>query len=188
MPSNVLENILAQSKKNKQILGIRTYKDNDNFWAGYVVDFNSDFVIFQHISKFGLKDGLNVEELKNIESIETDDDYLNALWLLVDNPLPAQAAKKIMLPGDTNWQLELLHANPTPGKVIAIDISNDLYTYGIVTEFDDTCFSVRCVGDSGQDEGIIVYRVADINAMQFDSLESRKRQKLYEWNLAVKGK
>jgi hypothetical protein len=182
MSQHVLNKILEQSKEAKQIVGFYTYKDEDEFWAGYVLDYNDEFVLIQHLSKLGLKDGIVLMKVDNIKSVETDEDYLNAIWLLMDNPLVNQTIKDAPIPVEENWQQAMLKANPTPDKVVSLNISDEVI-YGIIREFDDNYMSVRRVGSSGADEGILIYKMEDINSMHFDSLEARKRQKLYEWNV-----
>ncbi len=50
--------ILQHSKENQSIIAVYNDPEGDNFWAGYILDFNDEFFTMQHISKYGKKDGI----------------------------------------------------------------------------------------------------------------------------------
>jgi hypothetical protein len=82
MNNRILEKLLSHSKTTKTVIGIRKYNNEDEFYVGYIVDYNDTLIVLQHISKFGLEDGLLVEK---IESFEAEDDYIKSYQLLFKN-------------------------------------------------------------------------------------------------------
>src|SRR4051794_28055629 len=78
----MIESILQESKKNRSLIGLNYY-GSSGFYCGYVLDFNNEFVIIQHFSKFGMQDGLLVHKLADIKYFEKDTEYLKGIKLLI---------------------------------------------------------------------------------------------------------
>jgi hypothetical protein len=184
MTSKILNKVLSHSKKTKTITGVRKYNDGDDLYVGYVVDYNDTLLVLQHITKFGLEDGLMVEKIENIESFETEDDYVKSYQFLVKNKTKIfkQTVKSIKLPDNENWQYELLKARFDKGKLVTIELNNDdLVTHGYIVDFDESNLAFKPIDNLGNEEGTTIYKIADISGLTIDRVESRKRQALYEW-------
>jgi len=106
----MIRDILNKSKEQKKILGIWMYDDDDGFWSGYVKDFNEELVFIQHFTKYGKPDGVIVERIENIESIDFDDDYSRLMEYVIQNSdkLDIEPEVKFEITESENWQFELL--------------------------------------------------------------------------------
>lgn len=183
MTSKILEKILSHSKKTKTIIGVRKYNDGDDLYVGYIVDYNETLIVLQHITKFGLEDGLMVEKIDNIESFETEDDYVKSYQILVKNAnkIKKQTVKTIKLNEGENWQYELLKAKFDKGKIVTVELNNDdLVAHGFIVDFDETFLYFNPIDKLGNDDGKNVYKLSDISGLTIDRLESRKRQAFYD--------
>ncbi len=182
MENNVLEKVLSHSKTTKNVIGIRKYNDGDDFYVGYIVDYTDTIIVFQHISKFGLEDGLLVEKIENIESFETGDEYIKTYQILFNNAkiIEKQTIKKLVLPKQENWQYEMLKNKFDKGKIVTVELSgDDTYTHGFIVDFDETYLNFKPITNLGVDEGGIIFKLSDIVGFSVDRLESRKREALY---------
>lgn len=183
MKNSILIKVLQASKENKQLIGIRKYGDEDDFWCGYIHDSNEDLVYIQHFTKFGKSDGLIIEKIDNIECFEFDDEYSKSYQYLINNHDKLESLKsiEIIIVDSENWQFEILKQLSEHDRLIKIEINNDSAYTGSIAEFDNEMISLACVGNLGEDEGKALYRLSDITSIQFDRMEERKRQLLYQW-------
>ncbi len=183
MKPKILEKIIAHSKKTKTLIGVRKYNEGDDFYVGYIVDFNDKLIVLQHITKFGLEDGLIVEKIENIESFETEEDYVKSYQFLFDNQnkISNQTIKNIKLSKGENWQYALLKNKFDKGQIFTIELNNDTYIHGYLIDFDETYIQLKSIDNLGNNEGIIIYKLSDISGFTFERLESRKRQVFYDW-------
>lgn len=189
MLNRILEKILSNSKEEKRLIGVRKNSDEDNCWIGYIVDYNDELIVLQHISPLGMEDGLVVEELKNIDSLETDDSYVKSIQLLYENSkrLANQNVRNIDLNSEDNWQFELLQNTFDQGKIISVEINNaDNVDYGFVYDFDELTLQLKAIGKTGEEVGLQTYHLADITSLTIDRLEARKRETLYILNKTKK--
>ncbi len=182
MNNVILNNIFSESKKDKKLIGLRKYNNSGDLWVGYVVDYNDTLVVLQHVSKFGLEDGLVMEKVFNIESFETDTEYIKAYQYLFENPhkIASQTVEKFIAPVSDNWQFDLLYQFGSE-KIVGVEINNDDVYYGLIVDFNEEYLHLRSITDVGQDEGTSIYKLTDITALYIDRLENRKRHAFYEW-------
>ena len=182
MENNVLEKQLSHSKTTKTVIGIRKYDDGDDLYVGYVVDYSDSVIVFQHISKYGLEDGLIIEKIENLESIETESEYVKTYNLFINsaNIIGKQTVKKMKLPKDENWQYEMLKNKFDKGKIVTVELNNSgIDTHGFIIDFDETYLNLNPITNLGDDEGGIIFKLSDITGFAVDRLESRKREALY---------
>ncbi|MFZ4401220.1 MAG: hypothetical protein ACOYO1_14375 [Bacteroidales bacterium] len=178
--------ILSQSQENKNIIGIRKYNDGDNLYIGFIVNYNEKFIVLQHISKYGIEDGLIIEQIENIESIETDTEYLTSYQLLFSNAnkIEKQSIRTIELNEDENWQFELLKTRFDHGKIITIELNNeDQISHGYILDFDENYIQINTISDVGIENGTQIFKLADITAFSVDRMECRKREAMFLLNL-----
>jgi hypothetical protein len=188
MENHIFEKALSESKATKKIIGIRMHDDSDDFWCGYVVDYNSEIVIIQHFTRHGMKDGLIVESIENIESIDSDDDYSLAFEYLTSNhdKLNIQSTANIPLNYSSDWKVDILTFCKTNKILIAIGLTNDSLISGFVKDLNDETVEIRCIGKLGETEALSYYRIEDIETIRVESMEDRKRKLLYDWNNQIK--
>ncbi|MBK8367690.1 MAG: hypothetical protein IPL10_09785 [Bacteroidetes bacterium] len=184
MKNKILENILSHSKKTKSIISVRKYNEGDDIYVGYIVDYTDTLIILQHITKYGVEDGLMIEKIDNIETFESDDDYAKSLQFLFENKakISKQTVKSMKLTNSEYWQYELLKIMFDKSKLVTIELNNDdLVSHGYIIDFDKTNLQFKPIDKLGNDEGITIYKLLDISGLTIDTLESRKRQALYDW-------
>ncbi|MDD4969226.1 MAG: hypothetical protein PHT07_07315 [Paludibacter sp.] len=182
MENNVLVKLLSHSKTTKTAIGIRKYNDGDDLYVGYIVDYTDSIIVLQHISKYGLEDGLIVEKIENIESFETEDEYLKTYNYFYNNPsiLKKQTIKKIELSKEDNWQYEMFKSKFDKGKIVTVELNNSgIDTHGFIVDFDEIYLNFKPITNLGVDEGEIIFKLSDISGVSVDRLESRKREALY---------
>ena len=123
MSESILFEILKKSKENKEIIGIWKYNDKDDgFWAGYVKDYNEELVTIQHFTKYGKSDGIIIERIENIISVDFDDDYSKAMQCLIDysSELDKEEHFEIELNDYEEWQLEILKQLEGTDRIVSI--------------------------------------------------------------------
>lgn len=188
MTKKVLDQIFSDSKKNKSLIGL--YNSGitiDDFCVGYVIDFDDTFVVLQHVTKYGEKDGIHVKQIASLGKIETQNDYLAACQMFFENPelLPRQTNEKLNFSFSDSWQYHFLNENSCIGELIAFDLrGEDYFNFGFLVDFDEDSFVVHLVGQSGESQGTSVYHLSDIASFGIDTLQCRKRSYLY--NLKTK--
>lgn len=164
--------IFEESKEKKKIIGIRT--DDDDFWCGYVEDYSETTVTIRHFTRNGMPDGLIIEKLENIDTIEQDDHYFRSMQYLVQNAhLLLQTPPPVLETiGTDNWKYDTLLQIQAQGNVVAIDLSNDVLISGFVSALDTDFVDIKTLGEMGQDTGHALYRLEDIRAIQYGRMES----------------
>lgn len=188
MKKNILTKILTHSKKTKTILSTRKYGPDNSQFVGYIVDFNETVFIMQQVSTLGLEDGLLVEAFDNVETFEMDE-YEKSYQYLFENAdiIKKQTITKLPLPNGENWKFDLLKSLSAEKKIITIQLSCDKnIVCGYIVEFDETYLQLNAISTIGEDQGNVIYKLADISTFTIDELESRKRKAFNEWRLKAR--
>jgi len=183
MSKSILLDLIKNSKQNREIIGIWKYNDEDGFWAGYVTDYNEELVTIKHFTKYGKSDGIIVEQIANIKNIDFDDDYAKAMQYIVENSeeLDKDVDFEMKLGNSEDWQIEILKQLEGTNQIAKVEISNDGFFSGFITKVSESDFILHCVGEMGEDEGTVVYRVEDVAAIRVNDIENRKRAMLFKW-------
>jgi hypothetical protein len=186
MSESILTALLEKSKAHKEIISIWKYNDEDGFWAGYVKDYNEELVTIQHYTKYGKSDGVVIERIENIKSVEFDDDYAKAMQCLIDysSELDKDDKFDFLLEESEDWQLGILKQLVGKDQIIRLEIEGSDHCAGFITKVSETDLILQSVGKMGEDEGTIIYRIDDISAIRINDIENRKRAMLYKWRKA----
>lgn len=184
MSESILIDILQKSKDNKEIIGIWKYNDEDSFWVGYVKDFNEELVVIQHYTKYGKLDGIIIERIAEIKSIDFNDDYTKSLKYIIENSalLENDNDFNLKLNDSEDWQLEVL--KQTEGNkdlMVSVEINGSDYYSGFVLIVSETDFILNMVGKFGEDEGRTIFKIEDVTSFRVNDLDDRKRKLLYNW-------
>jgi len=184
MTKKIFDEILSNSKDNKSLVGLYEAGTSvDDFLVGYVIDFDELFVVIQHVTKYGIKDGIHIKQIGNLEKIETQSDYIKTCQLLFEDNelLPKQTKEKVNFSFTDNWQYHFLNDNSCIGELIAFDLSGeDYFNYGFLIDFDEESLIIHLVGQSGESQETNVYHISDISSFGIDTLQCRKRKALYK--------
>jgi hypothetical protein len=186
MSESILFDILKKSKENKEIIGIWKYNDDDGFWAGYVKDYNEELITIQHFTKYGKSDGIIVERIENIKSVDFDDDYAKAMQCLIDysSELDKDEHFEIELNDNEEWQIGILKQLEGTDRIARLEINGSDYYSGFITKLSESDLILHCVGKMGEDEGTVFYRIEDVTAVRVNDIENRKRVMLFNWRKA----
>lgn len=179
----VLKKILQDSKENKSIIGIRIIDEDDKFWCGYIVDFNETLIQIQSYSESGQPDGIIIEKIENIESIDSDDQYSAAFqYLIGKQDKIISKPNKIELPNSESWQYDFLKKYKLTNQILSLEFDEDFTIYGKITDLDSELVKIETIGRLGDLDGFSSYRLNDIKAIGIDNIESMKRKILFDWN------
>ena len=174
--------ILEKSKKSKQIIGVRLYGEDEDFWLGYIEDFNDKIIQLRYFDRLGLEDGIVIEQQENIDSIDFDSDYEKTYEYLINKQNDFSKIEKIVDFKDSdNWKIEYLSVYKIKKEIISIKFSNDLIIEGYILEITDSEFIVEAIGHIGEDEGKTVYKINDISAFRLSDKKSKLKQELNKW-------
>ncbi|MEM8524626.1 MAG: hypothetical protein AAGG68_08275 [Bacteroidota bacterium] len=176
--------LLEKSQKEKSIIGIWVYGDDEGFWSGYVKSFTEEIVVLQHFTKYGKPDGLIIEKIENIESIDFEDDYVRAMEYLVQNSskLGQDITTNITISSPKTWQKDILKQQlGKVDQVVKIQVNSDSVYTGLVEDCDEENVVLRILGQEGEDKGKALFRIQDISSIRNNDMDSRKRLLLYNW-------
>jgi hypothetical protein len=176
--------LLEKSREERAIISVYFYGNNGGFWSGYVNDYDDEFFVFQHYTKYGKPDGVVVERIANIESIEFNDDYARAITHLIHHAaeLDKQDDVELEISNKENWHFDILEPFiNSKDRLVQIKLnSGDNYT-GFVEWVDEACLTLNLIGTTGMDQGQSIYKLEDIRRIRLDSLDHRKALLLYKW-------
>ncbi len=178
----MIKDILEKSQQEKRIIGVWVYGDDNGFWSGYVKELTEEFVIFQHFTKYGEPDGLVIEKLESIQSIDFNDDYTNVMQYLIDRNSIKIEEINVEIQHAHAWQTDVLE--PFIGKknrIVQIQVNRDSFYSGFVEWVDHENLILRIVGTNGEDKGKSFFRIEDINGIRVNNKNNRRKMTLYKW-------
>jgi hypothetical protein len=184
MTNSILDKILAHSKKTKTLIGVRKYEDDDELYLGYIIEYSDLLIQMQQVSKYGLKDGVIILKIEDVETFEVEDDYVKAYQFLLENAkeIKEQTVESLKLPKTENWQYEVVKDLFLTKRIVTIELSNErIVVNGYIVDFDKTYLSFNPIDHIGKEQGTIIYKLVDLTSLSIDELESRKRQTFNEW-------
>jgi hypothetical protein len=179
----MVENLLKKSKETQSLVGFNFYGSDNGFYCGYVLDFNEDFIIIKHFSKFGVNDGHLVHKLSDIKYIESDTHYLNGIQLLIQNQnsltnesFRIKDSKSVL---DNFISLfESLIGNKE--QLIKFELNDGEVYFGFLEWCDETYFSIINIDNEGLIIGKAIFKFEDLKLYWIDDMESRKRKLFYK--------
>jgi len=184
MNKDLINEILEKSKSTKSLICIWVYSDDDGFWSGYVTDYNDEYVQIKHYTKYGKPDGIIIEQISNIETIDFEDDYSKCLRYLIDNSdrLDEEDELNYDIPSKENWQFEFLNDFiGNTDRIFRITILEDNNHSGFVSKISEESVVFQLIGKLGEDEGFSVFKLSDISRIRLNDIENRKKLLLYNW-------
>lgn len=177
------EKILQHSKNDKAIIAIFQDPSSTDFWAGYVLDYNEEFFVLQHISKYGKPDGILIEPIYKIRRIDQDD-YCKCLQYIMKNNHELDKEQEISLPipQESNWvYLALKELDGQTDFIVRISIGVDSRFSGFIKSVTEEDFVLKCIGPDGQEEGNLYFTMDDVNSFRINDLEARRRLMLFHF-------
>ncbi|MEQ8519487.1 MAG: hypothetical protein RLN79_02380 [Cytophagales bacterium] len=176
--------ILEKSKTNKQLIGIRLYQEENDFWLGYIEDFNEEIIQLRYFDQFGNEDGIVIEQQSNIDSIDFESEYEKTYEYLVNKKNYLVDIVPIVTFKDSeNWRYEYLKEVKNRNELISVQFNDEVIIYGYVIELDGDSLILDTVDQLGQTEGKTVYKIEDITAFKIADKHCKQRQELYTWRV-----
>ena len=179
----MIGNLLQISKETLSLLGFNFYGPDNGFYCGYVLDYNDEFIIIKHFSKFGANDGFLVHKLSDIQYVESETIYLKGMQLLIQNQNSLAKETFSVKDVDSLSQnfislFESLIGNRE--QLIKFELNNDDIYFGFLEWCDETYFSVINIDIDGLVIGKAIFKFEDLKLYWVDDLECRKRKLLFK--------
>ncbi len=184
----MIKNILNKSKTTKEIIAIRLYDGDEDFWCGYVEDFNDNIIQLRHFNKHGNDDGIIIVQIQHCESIDIESNYEKAFNYITRQKNDFNKIEKVMdFKNSDNWKYEYLKDSKEKQTIISLEFNQDYVIYGIITELNDNEFMLLGIGKLGEIEGKTIYKIDDLTALKIMDLDCKFRMDLYKWNTKTSG-
>lgn len=169
MKKEMLENF----KKNKKLVSLYSnVESKDAFNVGFIVDYDSKFLLLNSISEYGKYDGILLIYIDDIFRIDIDSNYENKLLRLLNN-------KEI-----TNYKFKkigsciekLFNYAKENNSIISISFFDSDYksdVIGKVKSYNTNLVEICCYDEYGKVDGISYINISEINYASLDSLDEK---------------
>jgi hypothetical protein len=176
------DKILNESKTDKKIIGIRLYGEDDEFWLGYIEDYNDKIVQLRYFDKLGREDGLVIEQQDNIDSIDFDSEYEKTYEYLINKQNDLNKIERIIeFKNSDDWRIKYLTDFKNKGILISIEFNKDIKIWGYIQDLGAGDLIINGITHLGEDDGKTIYKIDDITAFRLGDKQSKLRQQLNEW-------
>ena len=175
--------LLEKSEETKSLIGLNFYGSGNGFYCGYVLQYNDEFIIIQHYSKFGVNDGIIVHKIADIQYFESDTVYLKGIKLLIENQDIIQRQTYSPIP-NKNIIESFAHLFESflgnKDFLLKFELTDDEIYFGFIEWCDENCFSTILVDNDGLVIGKSIFKFDDLKVYWIDDLECRKRYFFYK--------
>ena len=176
------KDILKDSKENNKVIGLTLYGE-DGFWSGIVKNYNEEIIMLQHYTKYGQPDGLLVESIENIESIDFNNEYSESMeYIILNSDKLNQDFSNIDISSKIeNWPIDAIkEAKGNTNIILSIQINKDEIYYGFVEDINETNIKLKLIDQLGKVHKMSIFKIEDISTVKFNCLSSRRRLLLYQ--------
>lgn len=178
----MIQEILKKSKDTKVVIGIRRYNNDENFWCGFIEDYNDTIIQIRHFDEYGNNDGIIIEQIENIESIDLDSEYVKTFNFITRNKNNFDHLQNISVFYNTDkWRYDYLNDSKEMQSIISLEFNRDFVIYGIIIELNDQEFIIEGIGKLGEVEGKTIYKMENISSIKIFDNDCRFRNELYNW-------
>jgi hypothetical protein len=179
----MIENALLESKEKKSLVGLNYYGSSNGFYCGYVLEYDSEFIMLQHYTKYGVPDGILIHKISDIKYLEKDSEYLKGIKHLIKNKdsiaqQTFSVDKRQQNPNTFFSLLESLIGNRD--YLVKFELNDEDIFVGFVEWSDDDSFSIINIDADGIIIGKAIFKFEDVKLYWIDDLECRKRKLLYQ--------
>ncbi len=184
----MIKEILKKSKETKEIIGLRLYDGDEDFWCGYVENFNDNIIQLRHFDKYGNDDGIIIEQIEHIESVDFDSEYEKTFNYITRQKNNFDKVESVAGFKDCdNWRFEYLKDSKEKNRIISLEFNQDYVIYGKIIDLNDSEFNLQGIGKLGEIEGNTIYKLDDISALKIMDSDCRFRIELYNWRIKTSG-
>lgn len=179
-----MKEIFRKSKAEKMIIEIRLNNEGDDFWCGYIEDFNKHIIQLRHFDNYGSDDGIIIIEIENIDNIEFDTDYTKTFNYITKLKNDFNNIEEVCEFKDSeNWRFNYLKDSQDKKRIISLEFNQDYVIYGIIKELNENEFIIQGIGKHGQNEGNAIYKIENISSMNIMGKDSKFRLELFDWRM-----
>ena len=162
---------------------IAIYTDTDavsRFAAGYIQEYDETMVYLQSISPEGNDDGCEYIKVEDIFQVEYNSRYLRRLQLLLRHKpdlttYPCVAERQ----HGENYLISMLKQAMADHLFISIKSIYDYSVQGYITAIDDVFIQFHEITVDGDDDGITVLRIEDIERVLITGRKQKKVEFYY---------
>lgn len=134
------------------------YENPDDFYVGFLLALDSEFVLINAIDKYGEEDGFRAIAVDDIFSIQEYTLYINRLMRLFH--LKNQHRVEIAAGSENALHNLLQHAK---SKQLSIEINGDENQMGYVTDFDRDTLTIHATNHYCDDLGLSYFTINNIH-------------------------
>lgn len=170
-----MKNKIDELLKSGALAELHFYTNSDGkFSCGMVIACDDKSIAFQSYGPYGDYDGYHVEDLRDIIEIATDTKYLETLDVLIGDNRHEPVQMKF-----ENLIRDFLLLSIEENKSVLLDINNsDGMQYAFVSSLSDNAAQVKLLTEYGEIDGSATIDLNDIFALEYDSRNTRKIEKL----------
>lgn len=180
--------LFEKSKNHREIITIHTYSEEKDFFCGYVIDCNEEFVIIQQFTPFGSNNGVAFIPINDIQRVDYNNDYCNAMQCMIDYGEAIFKPGKISIKisdSETPFVEQLKNFVGDTETILTLYCDEERKYKGYILEVEEEDFAMQCVDEMGEDLGIVLMRIHEIANISIDDLDNRRRSLLYKWRKAT---
>lgn len=180
--------LLEKSKNHREIISIHTYSEELAFFCGYVIDCNEDYVVLQQFTRYGSNDGVAFIPLNDIQRLDYNNDYCNAMQCIIDYGEEIFKPGKISIKigdSDNPFVDQLKNFQGDTETILTLYLDEDKKFKGYILEVEDEDFAIQCVDEMGEDLGVVLMKIHEVANISIDDLDNRRRNLLYKWRKAT---
>lgn len=164
---------LEKFKKSQKLVSLYSNIENkDAFNVGFIVDYDSEFILLNSISQYGKYDGILLIYIDDIFRIDTDSKYGNKLLKLLNNEeITNYEFKKV---GSCIEKIfSYAKENDSIISISFFDSDNKSDIIGKVKSYDNNEVEICCYDEYGEIDGISYININEINYISLDSLDEK---------------
>ena len=145
------------------------------FYCGRIVGVDDEHFAYLSYGPYGDYDGYHIITIADISEIAVDTKYLNGLEIVIgENKIEPVIFKTDKIVS------EMLNLSLEQKKIVSFFADNaDDWENGFITEINEDVIKLDMVDEFGESDGKKTVIIEDIMALDFDTRQVRKVEKLY---------
>jgi hypothetical protein len=180
----LVNDIFRRSKEENKVISVFLNGEDADFWCGIIQDFNDEFIVINHYTKYGHFDGLIIEQIANIEQVSFESHYCKGMEYLIKNnqQLYRDTEINVEVNLQSNWRYEILEQQlNNANRAVKIEIHGNTIHCGLIKWLDADNVIMNMIEKDGEDDGSSIFKIEDITMIRVNDLDSRRKLLLYKF-------
>lgn len=176
-----IEEKLSKIKGTDAVVGVYTDPLNtDKFSAGFLSDFNSEYILIESLTPLGKYDGYLLRNMSSVYRIDTEGTYETQLGFLAKHNKILHT--KVSADSSGGIRDDFFKFAWTNSKIISIELHDSGYSdiIGYIAEYDKKNCYIKRINHTGGFDGYSFIYLDDITKISCDGEEERKLDILYK--------